>query len=46
VDNDWSVKLKLASRHAPDGVWLRLPDYEELNDGNPTRYVLRWIRWA
>ena len=35
VDNDWSVKLKLASRHVPDGVWLRLPDYDELNDGKP-----------
>ena len=35
VDNDWSVKLKLASQHTPNGVWLRLPDYEELNDGKP-----------
>ncbi len=24
-DNDWSVKLKLASPAAPEGVWLRLP---------------------
>lgn len=26
-DNDWSVKLRLASNAVPDGVWLRLPDY-------------------
>jgi len=29
-DNDWSVKLKLASSAVPEGVWLRLPDH----DGN------------
>lgn len=29
-DNDWSVKLKLASPTVPEGVWLRLPDH----DGN------------
>lgn len=29
-DNDWSVKLKLASPAVPEGVWLRLPDH----DGN------------
>ena len=27
-DSDWSVKLKLASPAVPDGVWLRLPDYD------------------
>ena len=27
-DNDWSVKLKLASPAVPDGVWLRLPVYD------------------
>ena len=27
-DNDWSVKLKLASSAVPKGVWLRLPDYD------------------
>ena len=27
-DKDWSVKLKLASPAAPDGVWLRLPCYD------------------
>lgn len=31
-DIDWSVKLKLASPTVPQGVWLRLPDYEEMND--------------
>lgn len=35
VDDGWSVKLKLASGRCPDGVWLRLPDYEEANDGKP-----------
>lgn len=27
-DNDWSVKLKLASPSVPDGVWLRLPGHD------------------
>ena len=27
-DRDWSVKLKLASPTVPEGVWLRLPDYD------------------
>jgi len=30
---DWSVKLRLASDQTPEGVWLKLPDYEEINDG-------------
>lgn len=34
-DNDWSVKLRLASDQNPEGVWLKLPDYEEINDGRP-----------
>ena len=29
-DNDWSVKLKLASPGRPEGVWLRLPDYDAM----------------
>lgn len=35
-DEGWSVKLKLASPAAPDGVWLRLPDYQsiEQEDGS------------
>ena len=35
VDDGWSVKVKLASERCPDGVWLRLPDYEDTNDGRP-----------
>jgi len=31
-DTDWSIKLKLASPAVPEGVWLRLPDHEEMND--------------
>lgn len=34
-DNGWSVKLKLSAAGRPDGVWLRLPDYQEINDGKP-----------
>lgn len=34
-DAGWSVKLKLASKCVPEGVWLRLPDYEDINDGKP-----------
>ena len=32
-DNDWAVKLKLASPAVPEGVWLRLPDYPGMEDG-------------
>ena len=31
----WSVRLKLASRAVPGGVWLRLPDYLEINSDGP-----------
>ncbi len=31
-DDDWSVKLKLASSAVPGGVWVRLPDYTETAD--------------
>ena len=34
-DKDWSLKLRLASDQNPEGVWLKLPDYEEINDGRP-----------
>lgn len=34
-DEDWSVKVKLASPSHPEGVWLRLPDYSDANDGAP-----------
>lgn len=30
-DTGWSVKLKLASPAAPEGVWLRLPDYQSID---------------
>lgn len=30
-DEGWSVRLKLASPAAPEGVWLRLPDYQDLD---------------
>ncbi len=35
TDDSWSVKLKLASSVHPEGVWLRLPDYQDVNDGKP-----------
>lgn len=35
MDEGWSVKIKLASERCPDGVWLRLPDYGDANDGKP-----------
>jgi len=31
-DTDWSVKLKLSSASHPDGVWVRLPDYSDVNE--------------
>lgn len=42
VDDGWSVKVKLASERCPGGVWLRLPDYGDANDGKPdeTRITL------
>ena len=35
ADEDWSVKLKLTAAGHPEGVWLRLPDYQDANDGKP-----------
>lgn len=32
-DDDWSVKVQLASSRKPDGVWLRLPDHACANNG-------------
>jgi len=32
-DEDWSVKVRIASAANPDGVWVRLPDYEDLGGG-------------
>ena len=34
-DKDWSVKLRVASDQNPEGVWLKLPDYEEISNGKP-----------
>jgi len=34
-DKDWSVKLRLASDQNPEGVWLKLPDYEKISNGRP-----------
>ncbi len=34
-DKDWSVKLRLASDQNHEGVWLKLPDYEEISNGRP-----------
>ena len=34
-DLSWSVRLKLASSTVPDGVWVRLPDYSDVNGGPP-----------
>ena len=34
-DLSWSVRLKLASPAVPEGVWVRLPDYRDVNGGPP-----------
>lgn len=31
----WSVRLKLASEAVPAGVWVKLPDYNEVNNDGP-----------
>ena len=31
----WSVRLKLASEAMPEGVWIRLPDYDAAFSDNP-----------
>ncbi len=31
----WSVRLKLASEAVPKGVWVKLPDYNEVNNDGP-----------
>lgn len=36
---DWSVKLKLASEHRPEGVWMKLPDHEILT-GEPDEVAI------
>ena len=39
-DDGWSVKIKLGSVSQPEGVWLRLPDYSDANDGAPDEIAL------
>ncbi len=39
-DDGWSVKLKLASPAAPEGVWLRLPGLDEYGDESSTEEAL------
>lgn len=39
-DEGWSVKVKLASPSQPKGVWLRLPDYSDANDGAPDEIAI------
>lgn len=34
MDENWSVRLKLASGSCPDGVWMKLPDYPAA-EGDP-----------
>lgn len=34
-DYDWSLRLKLGSAAKPDGVWICLPDYDEINEDKP-----------
>ena len=34
-DYSWSLRLKLASPAVPDGVWLALPDYNDIVDMRP-----------
>ena len=39
-DSDWSVKLRLASPAVPEGVWLRLPDYDGQTPEKSTEVTL------
>ncbi len=40
ADDDWSVKVKLASPAVPEGVWLRLPGRDEYGDESSTEEAL------
>ena len=35
VGGDWSLRLKLASPTHPEGVWVKLPDYQEMTEERP-----------
>jgi len=37
---DWSVRLKLASKSVPEGVWVKFPDYDEFNEGKASDFRL------
>lgn len=43
---DYSVKLLLASDAKPEGVWLKLPDYENVNGGRPDEVKVAMDRLA
>lgn len=34
-DYSWSLRLKLASAAKPEGIWLCLPDYDDINEDRP-----------
>lgn len=34
-DYDWSLRLKLGSAARPEGVWVCLPDYDEISEEKP-----------
>ena len=40
VSEGWSVRLKLASKAVPEGVWIRLPDYDAAFRDDPGEIVL------
>lgn len=40
ADDNWSVKLKIASPAVPEGVWLRLPGLEQCGDESSTEEAL------
>lgn len=40
VSEGWSVRLKLASKAVPEGVWVRLPDYDAAFRDDPGEIVL------
>ncbi len=43
-DNDWSVKLKLASPAVPDGVWVRLPSPSTWGEEDEITLALQELR--
>ncbi len=45
-DYSWSLRLKLASSAVPEGVWLALPDYNDVTDAAPERSGWPWTLWV